>query len=174
MQVFSCAIVLGLHYCILRSHALVILEECGLELSCWKMHGHPWRQRCLDGRICCSKICTCISALMLPSQMCNVPMPWALTDPSYHDRCWLLELTLITAWTVLFLFGPENTMAVWSKNYLSPEYFWSVFFFHNLFQILSLFLPNLVANHTPISSITPPPPPMPYHTPVDAVANGVD
>uniref|UniRef100_A0A0E9RE37 Uncharacterized protein n=1 Tax=Anguilla anguilla TaxID=7936 RepID=A0A0E9RE37_ANGAN len=38
--------------------------------------------------------------------------------PPYHDRRWLLDLTLMTAWMVFFLFGLENTTAVLSKNYL--------------------------------------------------------
>lgn len=38
--------------------------------------------------------------------------------PPYHERYCLLDLTLITAWMVHFLFGPENTTAVFPKNNL--------------------------------------------------------
>ena len=43
---------------LLWSHAGVTCAECGLALSCWNKQGCPWRRRCLDGSICCFKICT--------------------------------------------------------------------------------------------------------------------
>ncbi len=32
--------------------------------------------------------------------------------PSYHQRCWLLNWTLITRWTISLLFSPEDTASV--------------------------------------------------------------
>ena len=66
---------------LLRSHAVVTRAECGLALSCWNKQGRPWKRRCLDGSICCSKICMYFSAFMLPSQKCKSPMPWELMHP---------------------------------------------------------------------------------------------
>ena len=54
---------------------------CGLTLSCWNKLGRPWKRRCLDGSACCSKTCMYLCALMVPSKMCKLPMPWALTHP---------------------------------------------------------------------------------------------
>uniref|UniRef100_A0A3B4CD99 Shugoshin C-terminal domain-containing protein n=1 Tax=Pygocentrus nattereri TaxID=42514 RepID=A0A3B4CD99_PYGNA len=38
--------------------------------------------------------------------------------PPHHQRCWLLNFALITIRTVLFLFGPEDTTSMISKNNL--------------------------------------------------------
>ena len=57
-----------------------------------------------------------LSQLMVPSQMCKFPMPLALTQPSYHHRCWLLKFASITVRMVLFLFGPEDTTSTFSKK----------------------------------------------------------
>ena len=38
--------------------------------------------------------------------------------PPYHHRCWLLNFALITVWMVLFLFDPEDTTSMISKNNL--------------------------------------------------------
>ncbi len=66
---------------LLRSHDVVIDAVCGLALSCWKMQGLPWKRRCLDGSICCSRTWIYLSALMVPFQMCKLPMPHALMQP---------------------------------------------------------------------------------------------
>ena len=66
---------------LLRSHGVVIDAVCGLALSCWKMQGLPWKRRRLDGSICCSRTWIYLSALMVPFQMCKLPMPHALMQP---------------------------------------------------------------------------------------------
>ncbi len=66
---------------LLRSHDVVIDAVCGLALSCWKMQGLPWKRRRLDGSICCSRTWIYLSALMVPFQMCKMPMPHALKQP---------------------------------------------------------------------------------------------
>ncbi len=66
---------------LLRSHDVVIDAVCGLALSCWKMQGLPWKRRRLDGSICCSRTWIYLSALMVPFQMCKLPMPHALMQP---------------------------------------------------------------------------------------------
>ncbi len=63
---------------LLRSHDVVIDAVCGLALSCWKM---PWKRRRLDGVVCCSRTWIYLSALMVPFQMCKLPMPHALMQP---------------------------------------------------------------------------------------------
>ncbi|KAL0984768.1 hypothetical protein UPYG_G00146690 [Umbra pygmaea] len=40
--------------------------------------------------------------------------------PPYHERRWLFDLMLITAWMVLFLFGPENKMVEDVEMDMSP------------------------------------------------------
>ncbi len=66
---------------LLRRHDVVIDAVCGLALSCWKMQGLPWKRRLLDGSICCSRTWIYLSALMVPFQMCKLPMPHALMQP---------------------------------------------------------------------------------------------
>ncbi len=75
----------------LRSQDFVMCAECGFALSCWNMHGRPWKRCLLEGSILCSKISMYFSALMVPSQKCKLPLPRALTQPPYHDRPWLLD-----------------------------------------------------------------------------------
>ncbi len=60
---------------------LVMCAECGFTLSCWNMHGRPWKRCLLEGSILCSKISMYFSALMVPSQKCKLPLPRALTQP---------------------------------------------------------------------------------------------
>ncbi len=40
----------------LRSQDFVMCAECGFALSCWNMHGRPWKRCLLEGSILCSKI----------------------------------------------------------------------------------------------------------------------
>ncbi len=61
----------------LRSQDFVMCAECGFALSCWNMHGRPWKRCLLEGSILCSKISMYFSALMVPSQKCkHNPIPW--------------------------------------------------------------------------------------------------
>ncbi len=59
----------------LRSQDFVMCAECGFALSCWNMHGRPWKRCLLEGSILCSKISMYFSALMVPSQKCKLPLP---------------------------------------------------------------------------------------------------
>ncbi len=63
----------------LRSQDFVMCAECGFALSCWNMHGRPWKRCLLEGSILCSKISMYFSALMVPSQKCKLHLP--LDDP---------------------------------------------------------------------------------------------
>ncbi len=78
----------------LRSQDFVMCAECGFALSCWNMHGRPWKRCHLEGSILCSKISMYFSALMVPSQKCKLPLPRALTqphtmtDPGFWTCCW--------------------------------------------------------------------------------------
>ncbi len=68
----------------LRSQDFVMCAECGFALSCWNMHGRPWKRCLLEGSILCSKISMYFSALMVPSQNASYlcqghwhnPIPW--------------------------------------------------------------------------------------------------
>ena len=79
---------------LLHSHDVVIDVVCCLALSCWKMQGLPWKRRRLDGSICCSRTWIYLSALMVPFQMCKLPMPHALMQPhtirdaGFWTECW--------------------------------------------------------------------------------------
>ncbi len=90
----------------LRSQDFVMCAECGFALSCWNMHGRPWKRCLLEGSILCSKISMYFSALMVLSQKCKLPLPRALTQPHTMYRPWLLDLLLVTVWMILFFFGP--------------------------------------------------------------------
>ncbi len=112
----------------LRSQDFVMCAECGFALSCWNMHGRPWKRCLLEGSILCSKISMYFSALMVPSQKCKLPLPRALTTP-YHDRPWLLDLLLVTVWMILFFFGPEHTASIPPKKYLKYWFIWPQYTF---------------------------------------------
>ncbi len=59
---------------LLWSHAVVIAAVCGFVLSCWNT------QR-LEGSICCSKTFIYLSAFIVPSKTCKLPIPYALMHP---------------------------------------------------------------------------------------------
>ncbi len=107
----------------LRSQDFVMCAECGFALSCWNMHGRPWKRCLLEGSILCSKISMYFSALMVPSQKCKLPLPRALTQP------WLLDLLLVTVWMILFFFGPEHTASIPPKKYLKYWFIWPQYTF---------------------------------------------
>ncbi len=66
---------------LLWSHAVVIAAVCGFALSCWNTQGLAWNRRRLEGSICCSKIFTYLSAFILPSKTCKLPIPYVLMHP---------------------------------------------------------------------------------------------
>ncbi len=84
---------------------LCMCAECGFALSCWNMHGRPWKRCLLEGSILCSKISMYFSALMVPSQKCKFTFAKGTDTTPYHDRPWLLDLLLVTVWMILFFFG---------------------------------------------------------------------
>ncbi len=59
---------------LLRSHAVEIAAVCGFALSCWNT-------RHLEGSICCSKTFIYLSAFIVPSKTCKLPIPYALMHP---------------------------------------------------------------------------------------------
>jgi len=64
-----------------RSHAVVIAALCGFALSCWITQGLPWSRSRLEGNICCSKTFIYLSAFIVPSKTCKLPIPFALMHP---------------------------------------------------------------------------------------------
>ncbi len=94
--------------------------ECGFALSCWNMHGRPWKRCLLEGSILCSKISMYFSALMVPSQKCKLPLPRALTQPH--------TIITITCWHQLFqitsLFNQFTSLL--ALNCSCPNFFWNV------------------------------------------------
>ncbi len=112
----------------LRSQDFVMCAECSFALSCWNMHGRPWKRCLLEGSILCSKISMYFSALMVPSQKCKLPLPRALTQPHTmtDPGFWLL---LVTVWMILFFFGPEHTASIPLKKYLKYWFIWPQYTF---------------------------------------------
>ncbi len=66
---------------LLRSHAVVIAAVCGFALSCWNTQGLSWNRRHLEGSICCTKTFIYLSAFIVPSKTCKLPIPYALMHP---------------------------------------------------------------------------------------------
>ncbi len=108
----------------LRSQDFVMCAECGFALSCWNMHGRPWKRCLLEGSILCSKISMSFSALMVP-----VTFAKGTDTTPYHDRPWLLDLLLVTVWMILFFFGPEHTASIPPKKYLKYWFIWPQYTF---------------------------------------------
>ncbi len=94
---------------LLRSHAVGIAAV----LSCWNTQGLPWNRRHLEGSICCSKIPFSIHSAFQNMQAAHTVCTYA---PPYHQRCWLLNWTLMTRWKVSLLFSPEDTASVISNK----------------------------------------------------------
>ncbi len=63
---------------LLRCHAVVIAAVCGFELCGWNTQGLPWNRCCLEGSICCSKTFIYLSAFIMPSKTCKLPITYAL------------------------------------------------------------------------------------------------
>ncbi len=72
---------------LLWSHAVVIAAVCGFALSCWNT-------RRLEGSICCSKTFIYLSAFIVPSKTCKLPIPYAhmhphtIRDAGFWTECW--------------------------------------------------------------------------------------
>ncbi len=66
---------------LLRSHAVVIAAVCGFALSCWNIQGLTWNRRYLEGSLCCSKTFIYLSAFIVASKTCKLPIPYALMHP---------------------------------------------------------------------------------------------
>ncbi len=112
----------------LRSQDFVMCAECGFALSCWNMHGRPWKRCLLEGSILCSKISVLFS---INGAITEVQVTFAKgTDTTpYHDRPWLLDLLLVTVWMILFFFGPEHTASIPPKKYLKYWFIWPQYTF---------------------------------------------
>ncbi len=112
----------------LRSQDFVMCAECGFALSCWNMHGRPWKRCLLEGSILCSKIYVLFS---INGAITEVQVTFAKgTDTTpYHDRPWLLDLLLVTVWMILFFFGPEHTASIPPKKYLKYWFIWPQYTF---------------------------------------------
>ncbi len=113
----------------LRSQDFVMCAECGFALSCWNMHGRPWKRCLLEGSILCSKISMYFSALMVPSQKCKLPLPRALTQPHTMTDPGFWTCLLVTVWMILFFFGPEHTASIPPKKYLKYWFIWPQYTF---------------------------------------------
>ncbi len=59
---------------LLWSHSVVIAAVCSFALFCWN-------RRRLEGSVCCSKTFIYLSAFIVPSKTCKLPIPYALLPP---------------------------------------------------------------------------------------------
>ncbi len=72
---------------LLRSHAVVIAAVCSFALSSWNTCH-------LEGSICCSKTFIYLSAFIVTSKTCKLPIPYALMHPhtirdaGFWTECW--------------------------------------------------------------------------------------
>ncbi len=72
----------------LRSNAVVIAALYGFVLSCLNKQGLPWNRRR------CSKTFIYLSAFIVPSKTCKLPIPYALIHPhtirdaGFWTECW--------------------------------------------------------------------------------------
>ncbi len=89
---------------------------CGFALSCWNTQGLPWNRRHLEGSICCSKTFYIPFSIHSAFQNMQAAQTVCTYAPPYHQRCWLLNWTLITRWTVSLFFSPEDTASVISNK----------------------------------------------------------
>ncbi len=55
-------------------------------MSCWNTQGLPWNRRRLERSICCSKTFIYLSAFIVPSKTCKLPMLYALMHPHTLSR----------------------------------------------------------------------------------------
>ncbi len=113
----------------LRSQDFVMCAECGFALSCWNMHGRPWKRCLLEGSILCSKISMYFSAINGAITEVQVTFAKGTDTTPYHDRPWLLDLLLVTVWMILFFFGPEHTASIPPKKYLKYWFIWPQYTF---------------------------------------------
>ncbi len=88
----------------LRSQDFVMCAECGFALSCWNMHGRPWKKMSSwRQHIVLQNLYVLFS---INGAITEVQVTFAKgTDTTpYHDRPWLLDLLLVTVWMILFFF----------------------------------------------------------------------
>ncbi len=82
---------------LVQSHAVVIAAVCGFAFSCWNTQGIPWNRRRLEGSICCVKTFVYLSAFIVPSKACKLPILYALMHPhfirdaGFWTECWTSE-----------------------------------------------------------------------------------
>ncbi len=62
---------------LIGSHAVVIAAVCGLALSSRNTQGLPWNRHHVEGSTCCSKTFVYLSAFIVPSKTCKLPLPYA-------------------------------------------------------------------------------------------------
>ncbi len=108
---------------ILRSHAVVISAVCVVALSCLNTQGLPWNRHHLDGNICCSKTFIYLSALIVPSKTCKLPIAYAHMHPLTSEML-AFELYAIACWKVSLLFCPEDTVSVISNKNVKIGLVW--------------------------------------------------
>ncbi len=115
-----------------RSQDFVMCAECSFALSCWNMHGRPWK-RCLHLHAKRQHIVpqNLYVLFSINGAITEVQVTFAKgTDTTpYHDRPWLLDLLLVTVWMILFFFGPEHTASIPPKKYLKYWFIWPQYTF---------------------------------------------
>ncbi len=112
---------------LLRSHAVVIAAVYGFALSCWYT-------RRLEGSICCSKTFIYLSAFIMPSKTCKLPIPYALIhtirDAGFWTECWWHagRSPSSLAWRTRRLWFPTRISNLYSSDHRPLFHFETVHF----------------------------------------------
>ncbi len=118
---------------LLRSHAVLIAVVCGFALSCWNTQGLPWNKRLLEGSICCSKTFIYLSAFIVLTKTCKLPIMYVLM---HHHT--IRDAGFWQDMTALRVSGPclhiQFTYPEWAKwlakslwtSHISTLPFWTV------------------------------------------------
>ncbi len=128
-----------------RSHAVVIAAVCGFALSCWNA-------RRLEGSICCSKTFIYLSAFIVPSTTCKLPIPYAFMHPhtirdagfwaerwkspslARRTRCpWFPTMLNLDSSDHRTHFHFETVHFKWALAHRTQRRFWTMFTYGSLF-----------------------------------------
>ncbi len=126
----------------LWSHAFVIAVLCGFAFS-------SWNTRCLEGSIFCSKIFIYLSAFIVPSETCKLPIKYALMHPhTIRDagfwehsslaqrtrRPWFpTRMSNLDSSDHRTLFKFETVHFKWALAHRTRRHFWAMFTYGFLF-----------------------------------------
>lgn len=66
--------------------------------------------------MCCSKTCIYRLVLMVPFQMCQLPISYTLMGPPCHQRCRFLNLALVLSRVVPLIFSSRDALSMFQNK----------------------------------------------------------